>query len=580
MEVLLREWRGGNGDAYIDRVISAKSITIGSGPDCLIQLPGVGVAARHARLRQAGGDTLLEVGRRHPAQINQARAKRSVRLQVGDEVDIAGCRIKVIAPPPQFDLALTLSPVPGAQPADPESGFKTPLDHTWLSRRRMSWLLFLLIPVMTLFIPLRTVALRNANHHAPGWLPDDSFWTAGPLSPAHALRFNGQCTACHRELFVHVRDEDCRTCHKTVTDDHVTPAHRGLTQLGSDPKPCRTCHQEHQSDGGSIIVRNNALCVACHARPAQLFGQIQLGKVSGFSDLKSHPPFTATVINAAPAPAQGVRAVAGSPAVPAIKPGVVPTAWPVSRVPVLSAREHSNLKEYSHKVHLDPTQVSRNGNPLGCSDCHALGLDGQHFNPVTMQANCTEGCHELKFDEDAPERTLPHGKPRDAVLLIEDYYAHKFFDPRATIPVRLRRRLPDKPEPEDLCRGLLGPPLGKCLAETETVAQFQTIGCGKCHLVEDGGPGKALEDRFRVHPVRFSTDYFPRASFSHRLHAIQDGKTGDAACLSCHAADQSTDITQLMLPDRDRCLKCHADQPIKDRVQLECTSCHGYHLHR
>jgi predicted CXXCH cytochrome family protein len=98
--------------------------------------------------------------------------------------------------------------------------------------------------------------------------------------------------------------------------------------------------------------------------------------------------------------------------------------------------------------------------------------------------------------------------------------------------------------------------------------------------VDDRGESIALEDRFTVHPVRFNANYFPRASFSHRQHSIQEGKTGDAACLSCHPADQSEDIARLMLPDRDRCLKCHADLPVGNRVQLQCTSCHGYHVHR
>jgi predicted CXXCH cytochrome family protein len=575
MEVLLREWRGGTGNAYSDRAISARQVTIGRGADCEIQLTGAPAPDHYARLRQAGAHVVLDLGRRRGVQVNQATARGVIKLHVGDEIDIAGNRIRVIAPPEGFDLALRILRAPEARRPDPDSVHTTRLGQTWLSRRATSWLLFLLIPLLTLLAPLQVVALRDAHSHVPRWLPSDSIWSAGPLSPAHALRFDGQCTACHRNFFVHVRDQDCQSCHKSVSDDHISPAHRGLTQLGSGDKPCRTCHEEHKTQRGSIVVRENALCVDCHARPAQLFGTLKLAKVSGFSDLQSHPPFAATVFDPVRIPAS-VQPNAAKP----FAAGVIPTDWRVLRTPLPQAREHSNLKEYSHQVHLDPTQVSRNGKPLGCNDCHVLGLDGQHFAPITMAKNCMEGCHELKFDVDAPDRTLPHGKPRDAILLIEDYYAHKYNDPAATEPTRLRRRLPDKPEAEEHCNGLKGPALGRCLAEIETLAQFQTIGCGKCHFNNDHGPGKALEDRFDVYPVRFNSDYFPRAVFSHRQHAIQNGKTGDAACLDCHAATLSNDVTQLMLPDRDRCLKCHADESIKDRVQLECTSCHAYHLNR
>jgi hypothetical protein len=195
------------------------------------------------------------------------------------------------------------------------------------------------------------------------------------------------------------------------------------------------------------------------------------------------------------------------------------------------------------------------------------------------------GCHELTFDPEVPDRRLSHGQPRDAVLLIEDYYAHKYADPNASAPPPVRRRLPDKPEPEEKCHGRLGPALGRCLAEEETKQQFATdtpVGCGLCHKVHDRGDAVALENRFEIRPVRFNQDYFPRATFSHTQHAIQEGRTGDAACLSCHEAYQSEDkeISKLMLPDRARCLKCHADLPVADRVQVQCTNCHSYHLQR
>ena len=593
MEVLLREWRRGNESTYADRTVSTDVITIGRAPDSVIQLLDPGVADDHARIRGTRRGAKLEARRGSRVTLRGKLVKRSARLEIGDTVEIAGTEIKVSEPPPGFELGLFIVYPPiSAQRTDPESAFRTHLEETRLSQRQLSWLLFLATPLVTFLIPLQIARLRAppaGPSPASGrtaepitaspllrWLPDDSLWSAGPLSPAHALRFNGQCRDCHRTFFVHVRDEDCQACHSTFSDDHVSQAHRPLTQLGEAVKPCRTCHEEHKSDSGSIVVRNNALCVACHARAAELFGQIKVAKVSGFSGEHAHPSFSAMVFRATAATGGDAAADAADSAT---VPGVVPTVWQLVKVALAGGSEQSNLSEYSHKLHLDAVQVRRT---LGCGDCHVLGLDGQHFKPVTMVANCmTSNCHELTFDKDAPRRQLPHGKPQDAVLMIQDYYARKYSDSRATEPTKLQRRLPDKPEPEQVCHGLLAPALGKCFASVEAVLQLgTTAGCGKCHLVDDRGSSVALEDRFAVHPVRFNADYFPRASFSHRQHLIQDGKTGDAACLSCHPADQSEDITKLMLPDRDRCLTCHADLPVGNRVQLQCTSCHRYHLRR
>jgi predicted CXXCH cytochrome family protein len=580
MEVLLREFRGPRGNEYADRLLSVDVISLGRAPDCLIQLSGLDIAAHHARVRQARGRIVLAVRRGGSVRVNEKVIGRHAHIEVGDEIRIGGWRITATAPPEGFDLALAVLPPAAGQQADPQSSFVVRLDQTWLSRRQLSWLLVLLIPLLTFVIPLQTAQLRSVATPATltsrpiSWLPDDSWWTAGPLSPAHALRFNGQCRACHRDFFVRVRDEDCQSCHKGISDDHVTAQHRALTALASSARPCRSCHEEHKSDRGSIIVRDNSLCLACHVRSNEWSGKLRVAKVSGFSEARPHPPFAATVLSPTAGTASSVAQVSSEP--PAA--GIVPTIWQLLRVPVMNGSQQTNLREYDHTIHLDPTRMY--GRKLGCADCHVPGLDGQHFTPVTMAANCMENCHELKVGDDRTARPLPHGKPHDAVTAIEDYYALKYSDPRAAAPAQQRRRLPDKPEPEDRCRGLLGPALGKCGAIAEVEAQFNTIGCGKCHVVDDRGSSLPLEDRFAVRPVRFTPDYFPRASFSHRQHTIQDGKTGDAACLSCHAADRSTDISRLMLPDQDHCLQCHSDQSTEKRVQLDCTSCHAYHLHR
>lgn len=216
---------------------------------------------------------------------------------------------------------------------------------------------------------------------------------------------------------------------------------------------------------------------------------------------------------------------------------------------------------------------------LGCVDCHTLAPDGEHFVPITMARSCAS-CHPLSFDPNAPTRQLPHGKPLEAMYVIEDYFARKFSDP--TLPVvrtTQARRLPDREKdaalPVDTCSG----PSYLCAqrrAAAEIENQFAGRGCVSCHTVSDSH-AKDIHDRFQVMPIRLTRDYFSQARFSHKAHAIQKDLTGDAACLSCHDARLSKLSSDVMIPDIKKCLECHGDRNVPGRVTTQCVSCHIYH---
>lgn len=248
----------------------------------------------------------------------------------------------------------------------------------------------------------------------------------------------------------------------------------------------------------------------------------------------------------------------------------------VRREPVAGAREQSNLK-FSHAQHLDPEHVTRlnGGGALGCADCHTLSADGEHFIPITMQRSCA-ACHELTFDPKAPERQLPHGRPRDAILLIQDYFVRQAVDPTAAADGFQRRRLPGQQAEAPPCTEA---PLvcATRRAQDEIEHQFTTTrGCAECHEVTDLHSADVLE-RFRITPVRLTRDYFAQVHFSHRMHAVQQDKTGDDACVSCHAVRKSNSSADLFIPDLPKCLECHTEGAVADRVTLQCTSCHSYH---
>jgi predicted CXXCH cytochrome family protein len=327
---------------------------------------------------------------------------------------------------------------------------------------------------------------------------------------------------------------------------------------------CAECHQEHNQSSASVIIRSNALCTDCHASSDKKFGSIKVAEVTGFSKIE-HPKFTVDLLK---------------PAYSA--PGTIAEIqWQAVRQPIEQAREQTNLK-FSHAQHLEPSRVRRQSDsaPLTCADCHTLGADGEHFIPVTMQRSCIS-CHELTFDSSAPKRQLPHGKPRDAMMLIQDYYARQVIDPHpVTAAVFERRRLPDQADinyedTSNVCKAAtFDCAMQKARAQIDN--QFTRRGCISCHVVVDTKAPDLLE-RYQVTPIRLTFDYFPDAHFSHRSHAVQKGKTGDEACLSCHSAVTTDSSAVVMIPDLPKCLECHTQDEERDRVQLQCISCHTYH---
>jgi predicted CXXCH cytochrome family protein len=557
MDVLLRQLRQAADGAleYQDTELSAGSLSVGAAADCTIQLLGEGVAAHHATLRGRRRQLSITCHRGCKAVINGV-SSASASLKIGDLIEIGGHNLRLVEPPAGFDVALEIEPNAQAATSQYERAFRTDLSATWLSKRGAAWLLAVLVLVAGLVIPYSSIPLQRAGGSAPAFLPSDQVWSAGPLIPAHQLAAGRRCSSCHEKIFVHVRDAACRECHKS-TADHVATVQLAQTRLGP-PQRCAECHREHHAPSSGLIVRDDQLCVDCHAKSDSEFGALKVTRVTGFSRTQ-HPAFTVTLI----------------------KPGSALNAsgqmdWVARSEPVATAREQSNLN-FSHTQHLDPARVTRQSDSraLGCADCHTLDADGEHFIPVTMQRSCAS-CHELTFDPAAPDRQLPHGKPRDAILLIQDYYARQAVDPHPTTNVLQRRRLPDQPvEEEAACSG---PALGcaKRRAETEIDNQFKTKGCASCHNVTDTHSNEVL-DRFLVAPVRLTRDYFPDVHFSHRAHAVQNDKSGDAACLACHAVQKSSSSADLFIPNLAKCLECHSERLEKDRVALQCSDCHSYH---
>ena len=557
MDVLLRQVRQGadGGIEYQDTELSAESLSVGSAADCTIQLLGEGVAPRHASIRGAGTQLSISCSRGCRIAINGTRTSAAA-LKTGDLVEIGGNRLRLVEPPAGFEAAIEIEANAHVDASAYEQAFRTDLTETWLSKRAAAWMLAALVLLLGFLVPLGSIAPQRAGHAAPWLLPSDHFWSAGPLIPAHELAAGQRCSSCHQQMFVHVRDTACHECHRSIAD-HVQAARLAQTKLGPALR-CAECHREHKAATSGLVVRDDALCTDCHAKSDTRFGSLKVKPVTGFSR-EAHPAFTVSLLK------------------PAAKPDAAGLIdWQPHSEPIATAREQSNLK-FSHGQHLDPAHVTRtsDGGALGCADCHTPDADGEHFVPITMQRSCGS-CHELTFDPDAPERVLPHGRPRDAVLLIQDYFARKAVDPTPVKSAVQRRRLPGEQVAEEApCSGPAFPCAMK-RAQAEIENQFKNRGCASCHSVNDTHAAD-LPDRFQIAPVRLTRDYFPDVHFSHRLHAVQKDKSGDTACLSCHAVKQSKSSADVFVPDLPKCLDCHSERLTVDRVTLQCSSCHSYH---
>jgi predicted CXXCH cytochrome family protein len=577
VEVLLRRViKSDDGSvAATDTALSVGSITIGSAAANTIQLLGHGVAITHATIHQTADGLRLRCSRGKRVSVD-AKVCSAAQLRVGNEITIEGHRLLMLAAPAGFDCALQLEADPRVGPSEYESSFRTDLSQTRLSARALSWIFVGVALLVGLLVPIHMVQRHRQGLPSTPGLTDDTLWSAGPLSPAHAHAAGNRCGACHQQFFMAVADRSCRECHRD-TNDHISKSHRDMASMEA-PQRCATCHDEHLGEQFQRVMQNDRLCTGCHARAEKSFGPLATKNVSGFGPGGIHPEFNVVLRKISPENPEGEP----------------------YRQPLRAAVEQSNLK-FSHAQHLDPDKVtSDRGTPLGCSNCHVLDSNSDRFKPITMKDSCA-GCHELNFDVGATDRHLPHGNVAEAMFVIEDYFTRKYVDPRPQ-PVRtVTRRLPDLGRDASIAETIercTGPAIAcaRERARVEIENQFTRRGCVGCHVVVDDTRGADVHERFKLEPVRITERYFPDAKFSHLAHRVQDDLTGDRACESCHGARKSTRSRDLLLPNVDRCLECHRDaqhetakliavstaaDPVSHRdrkvITTQCTSCHAYH---
>lgn len=563
MELLLRRIqtdRKGNEEAF-EETVTNPLFTVGHRNDQTIQLHDPQVAPRHVVLKaiSKGRFDFKTVG--NAQVIVDGKASRSGRLNPGDSLEIGSHRIAALEPPPEFNGLLELTASDDKATLGPTTHFRTELRQTGLGTRKVSWLLFLAIPILFLAVPLAAFLLPEFGEswQQQSVLPTDNQWLSGPLSNVHHLpEIGDNCNVCHVELFERTPDSACLDCHSNVPG-HVNSELVAVASL--DQMRCASCHAEHNEPAN--LVRSDAkLCVDCHTNPAAAATVLAGGELPAPVDEFStdgHPDFRLAML----------------------KQSENGTGWNMKRMPwgAQGLQERSNLK-FPHDIHLDPGKVTslQTGEALQCVNCHQLKADGEHFVPITMENQCGD-CHALSFDENNPARQLPHGDVRGTVLALEEYFIRKYSDPALLeAGQRDRRRRPGRSNEEERCEGT---PLecGRERALREATNQFTRSGCVTCHMVTED-PEQPPMQRWQVQPVRLASDWYPFGRFDHVAHLTQSVSqgTGETPCAMCHNARNSGQSQDILIPGSENCLACHGRDNETTTVALTCRGCHGFHL--
>ena len=546
MYFLVRKHTGrGSGEA-LENEVQGDVLTLGGDPAAMVQLPGV---AGELQLKPVAGGA--EVSARKLTFELAGMPVSKGKLALGETLVVDNYELTLFEPPAGFALGVQLR---RSGPGKASFGGALDLARLGPGTRRWSWALALIVLALCLVVPLAGLLDPQVAQIQRGTpLPDDGLWSTGPLVAAHATSGIAEnCQACHTDPFVMVRDEACLACHRPMTEHVDIAVHPAEAFAG---ERCASCHREH-NEPARLVRTDNGLCVDCHAEPANWPGAPELAAVSAFT-AGDHPEFKLGLLTPrGPGGAHG---------------------WEVERRrrDGSELRERSNLK-FTHTVHLDPAKVQDevSGEPLACAACHTLKDDGEHFEPISMDAHCRD-CHGLSFDVLDPELELPHGDLRGAITAMEAHFIREFTDPvlRAERAGQKPRRVPGKREAAATCDGS-GLECGRAEALREAQFQFEQTGCITCHEVLDTS-AQDIFDRWYVQPIRITGDWYPKSRFDHHSHLSLAWDESTEVCESCHAAPDSDSASDILIPGRDNCLACHAAD--QGDTAVGCVGCHAFH---
>jgi hypothetical protein len=241
-----------------------------------------------------------------------------------------------------------------------------------------------------------------------------------------------------------------------------------------------------------------------------------------------------------------------------------------------------DILRFNHSRHFasDIPAVDKSGKKLDCNDCHQLETEGRFMKRISYQANC-QICHQLQFDLNNPNLTLPHGDStavlgflRSITTQYEDLAKRRGI----TDPGKIRKFVEDQRKglakqynsDQQLINRVFfeADPYKIRPGAARQAANF--AGCAYCHQVTPAAIGAPtitkpiLVDRWML-----------LSDFDHAKHVRVKG----VECETCHqVARSSTKSSDILLPVKDSCVKCHSPKAEPGfRTAAECITCHTYH---
>lgn len=552
MRILLRYLsRHDNGSVECrDEIFQGNTLPIGRASGQGIYLPDRQIALRHADITQTNSGQLHIKPRQNTSglTINQVRTPQHT-LQPNDLIEIGSSTLKVLPKPADFDGAIEIETCTFAMAENAQGPAQTlTLEQTRLSKRRLAWVSVIAITLISLIIPLILAFSPNLAEHARQLpVPDDGQWNPGPLHKAHQ-NFSENCHSCHTTPFFRVQDTQCIACHDNM-GNHADPVQHPLEDIQNTR--CATCHKDHKEPSALIRI-DQALCVDCHAdlqdntaQPSTLVNQ-----VTDFED--DHPPFKIQL----PKPSKN--------------------GWEYQRLlltnPEKTPVEQSNLK-FPHDVHLRETGIPGPDGyeTMACIDCHQPDSGGKLMLMVTMEKDC-QRCHQLDFDSNPNiTRSLPHEDPTVVMQVLEEFYARRLLDGKSLDTTAdntiIRRPGAKPPASSNIPADIL----------TQARQQAQAVGddiigkriCAECHIATPTTNPSNFYQRWEIAPVALGNNWMPKAVFDHSSHQAMQ-------CDTCHAAQDSSSSSDILMPDIDNCRTCHGGEHT-NLLPSPCIDCHVFH---
>jgi hypothetical protein len=349
-------------------------------------------------------------------------------------------------------------------------------------------------------------------------------------------------------------DSKCMRCHTghMFHQPNVVSAHS-----------CSDCHREHRGPG-PMQHPSDAHCLSCHANANTMEASLAFGKIISPAAFDYRPEQGRVIFKTA-RPARGYTELIHS----------FSTDHPEFQAVADKLKDPNSLK-FNHQLHLTGISLA-NGRKMSCADCHTPDAAGVYHLKITYDQNCKD-CHQLQFDVENPELTLPHGNAahvRDFLRSLPAQYAdfganRKKITARRDLEAfvqeqmkRIRQEMGSGEEFEQriFFSNARTAPVSRIDERAETgSARFS--GCAYCHTVI----ASASEVPQVVKPI-VPDRWLIRARFAH-------GKHSKIACNSCHDVEHSRQTADILLPAKQTCATCHSPS---GGVANSCSTCHDYH---